>query len=327
MKTDNKKILVTGGAGYVGSHVVKALRDAGKAPVVFDNLSTGLRENLLPGIPFILGDTLSVEQLKQAMSGVDSIIHMAAHKAAGESMTDPGKYASNNLTGTINLLNAAAEAKIKYFVFSSSAAVYGEPEYLPLDEAHPTKPLNFYGYTKLEIENLLCWYSKLKGLRFASLRYFNAAGYDIDGEINGLEREPNNLIPIVLETIMGKRKEVVVFGSDYDTEDGSCIRDYIHVNDLAEAHLSALGYLESQNQDLVVNLGTSKGLSVLEVLRIAREVSGTEFKYTLGPRRAGDPAVVLAKAALAEKLLDWVPKHSDALTLLETSLRAYRHNT
>ena len=327
MKTDNKKILVTGGAGYVGSHVVKALRDAGKAPVVFDNLSTGLRENLLPGIPFILGDTLSAEQLKQAMSGVDSIIHMAAHKAAGESMTDPGKYARNNLTGTINLLNAAAEAKIKYFVFSSSAAVYGEPEYLPLDEAHPTKPLNFYGYTKLEIENLLGWYSKLKGMRFASLRYFNAAGYDIDGEINGLEREPNNLIPIVLETIMGKREEVVVFGSDYDTADGSCIRDYIHVNDLAEAHLSALGYLESHNQDLVVNLGTSKGLSVLEVLRIAREVSGTEFKYTLGPRRAGDPAVVLAKAALAAELLDWVPKHSDAATLLETSLRAYRKST
>ena len=327
MKTDNKKILVTGGAGYVGSHVVKALRDAGKSPVVFDNLSTGLRENLLPDISFILGDTLSAEQLKEAMSGVDSIIHMAAHKAAGESMTDPGKYAMNNLTGTINLLNAAAEAKIKYFVFSSSAAVYGEPEYLPLDEAHPTKPLNFYGYTKLEIENLLGWYSKLKGMRFASLRYFNAAGYDIDGEINGLEREPNNLIPIVLETIMGKREEVVVFGSDYDTDDGSCIRDYIHVNDLAEAHLSALGYLENQNQDLVVNLGTSKGLSVLEVLRIAREVSGTEFKYTLGPRRAGDPAVVLAEASLAEKLLDWTPKHSDAETLLETSLRAYRHNT
>ena len=307
--------------------MVKVLRDAGEAPVVFDNLSTGLRENLLPGIPFILGDTLSAEQLKQAMSGVDSIIHMAAHKAAGESMTNPGKYAMNNLTGTINLLNAAAEAKIKYFVFSSSAAVYGVPKYLPLDEAHPTKPLNFYGYTKLEIENLLGWYSKLKGIRFASLRYFNAAGYDIDGEINGLEKEPNNLIPIVLETIMGKREEVVVFGSDYDTDDGSCIRDYIHVNDLAEAHLSALDYLESQNQDLVVNLGTSKGLSVLEILRIAREVSGTEFKYTLGPRRAGDPAVVLAKASLAEKLLDWVPKHSDAATLVETSLRAYRKST
>ena len=327
MKTDNKKILVTGGAGYVGSHVVKALRDAGEKPVVFDNLSTGLRENLLPGIPFILGDTLSSKPLKQAMSGVDSIIHMAAHKAAGESMTDPGKYATNNLIGTINLLNAAAEANINYFVFSSSAAVYGEPKYLPMDEEHPTEPLNFYGYTKLEIENLLGWYSKLKGMRFASLRYFNAAGYDIDGEIFGLEKEPNNLIPIMLETIIGKREEVMVFGSDYDTDDGSCIRDYIHVNDLAEAHLSALGYLKSQNLNLVVNLGTSKGLSVLELLRIARKVSGTEFKYTLGPRRAGDPAVVLAEAGLAEKLLEWTPKHSDAETLLETSLRAYRKIT
>ena len=324
MKTDNKKILVTGGAGYVGSHVVKALRDAGESPVVFDNLSTGLRENLLPGIPFFLGDTLSPEQLKQAMSGVDSIIHMAAHKAAGESMMVPGKYAINNLNGTINLLNAAAEAKIKYFVFSSSAAVYGEPKYLPLDEEHPTDPLNFYGYTKLEIENLLGWYSKLEDMRFASLRYFNAAGYDVDGEINGLERVPNNLIPILLETIIGKREEVVVFGSDYDTDDGSCIRDYVHVNDIAEAHLSALRYLDSKNQDVVLNLGTSKGLSVLEVLRIAREVSGTDFKYTLGPRRAGDPAVVLAKASLAEKLLHWTPKNSDAKTLLETSLRAYR---
>ena len=251
---------------------------------------------------------------------------MAAHKAAGESMTDPGKYATNNLTGTINLLNAATEAKIKYFVFSSSAAVYGEPKYLPLDEAHPTEPLSFYGYTKLEIESLLVWFSKLKDIRFASLRYFNAAGYDIDGEINGLEIEPNNLIPIVLETIMGKREEVVVFGSDYDTDDGSCIRDYIHVNDLAEAHLKALDYLVSQNQNLVVNLGTSKGLSVLEVLSIARKVSGTDFKFTLGPRRAGDPAVVLAKASLAEKLLHWTPKNSNATTLLETSLRAYRKN-
>ncbi len=327
MRSNNKKILVTGGAGYVGSHVVKALRDAGESPVVFDNLSTGLRENLLPGIPFIQGDTLSTEQIKQAMRGVHSVIHMAACKAAGESMNNPGKYAINNLTGTINLLNAAEEAKIKYFVFSSSAAVYGEPKYLPLDELHPTDPLNFYGYTKLEIENLLGWYSKLKDIRFASLRYFNAAGYDIDGEINGLEKEPNNLIPVVLETIMGKRDEVIVFGSNYQTDDGSCIRDYIHVNDLAEAHLSALNYLVSKNQDLVVNLGTSKGLSVLEIIRFAREVSGTDVKYTLGQRRAGDPAVIVAKASLAEKMLKWTPKNSDALTLLETSLRAYRKSS
>ncbi len=327
MSSEEQKILVVGGAGYIGSHVVKALRDAGKSPVVFDNLSSGLRENLLPEIPFILGDTLFPEQLKPAMSGVDSIIHMAALKAAGESMTEPEKYAKNNISGTVNLLNAATAAKVKYFVFSSSAAVYGEPQYLPLDEAHPAEPLNFYGYTKLIIENLLRWYSQLRGMRFSSLRYFNAAGYDVDGELNGLEHEPNNLLPIVLETIMGRREKVEVFGTDYDTRDGSCIRDYVHVSDLADAHLRALDYLKCENQDLVVNLGTSKGLSVLEIMQIAREVSGAEFKYTLGPRRAGDPAVVLAKADLAAELLGWRAKHSDAQTLLETSLRAYRQSS
>ena len=327
MSSEEQKVLVVGGAGYIGSHVVKALRDAGKSPVVFDNLSSGLRENLLPEIPFVLGDTLFPEQLKPAMSGVDSIIHMAALKAAGESMTEPEKYAKNNISGTVNLLNAATAAKVKYFVFSSSAAVYGEPQYLPLDEAHPAEPLNFYGYTKLIIENLLRWYSQLRGMRFSSLRYFNAAGYDVDGELNGLEHEPNNLLPIVLETIMGRREKVEVFGTDYDTRDGSCIRDYVHVSDLADAHLRALDYLKRENQDLVVNLGTSKGLSVLEIMQIAREVSGAEFKYTLGPRRAGDPAVVLAKADLAAELLGWRAKHSDAQTLLETSLRAYRQSS
>ena len=326
MDSEKKIVLVVGGAGYIGSHVVKALRNAGKSPVVFDNLSSGLRENLLPGIPFIFGDTLKPEQLKAAMKGVDSIIHMAALKAAGESMAEPEKYAENNISGTINLLNAATAAKVKYFVFSSSAAVYGEPQYLPMDESHPTTPMNFYGHTKLAIENLLRWYSQLKGLRFSSLRYFNAAGYDVDGELNGLEHEPNNLLPIVLETIVGRRKKVEVFGTDYDTRDGSCIRDYIHVSDLADAHLKALDYLKHENQDLVINLGTSNGLSVLEIMQIAREVSGQEFNYTLGPRRAGDPAVVFAKAELAEELLDWKPKHSDAQTLLETTLRAYRRS-
>jgi len=327
MDSENKIVLVVGGAGYIGSHVVKALRDAGESPVVFDNMSSGLQENLLRGIPFIKGDTLFPEQLASAMKGVDSIIHMAALKAAGESMAEPEKYAENNISGTINLLNAATAAKVKYFVFSSSAAVYGEPQYLPLDESHPTAPMNFYGHTKLAIENLLRWYSQLKGLRFSSLRYFNAAGYDVDGELNGLEHEPNNLLPIVLETIVGRRKIVEVFGTDYDTRDGSCIRDYIHVSDLADAHLKALDYLKHENQDLVINLGTSNGLSVLEIMQIAREVSGQEFNYTLGPRRAGDPAVVLAKAELAKELLDWMPKHSDANTLLETTLRAYRHGS
>ena len=326
MSTEKQKILVVGGAGYIGSHVVKALRDAGKRPIVFDNLSSGLRENLLDGIPFIFGDLLFPEQLKFALEGVDSVIHLAALKAAGESMVEPEKYAKNNLCGTINLLNAVTAASVKNFVFSSSAAVYGEPQYLPMDEAHPTEPMNFYGYTKLGIENLLRWYSQLRGLRFCSLRYFNAAGYDVDGELNGLEQEPNNLLPIVLETIMGKREKVEVFGTDYETGDGSCIRDYVHVGDLADAHLCALDYLNDKKLDLLVNLGTSKGLSVFEVLRIAREVCAAEFKVTLGPRRIGDPAVILAKADLATELLGWRPKHSDAHTLLKTTLHAYRQN-
>ena len=326
MSTEKQKILVVGGAGYIGSHVVKVLRDAGKSPIVFDNLSTGLRENLLSGIHFIFGDLLIPEQLKSAMEGVDSVIHLAALKAAGESMIEPEKYAENNLCGTINLLNAATAANVKNFVFSSSAAVYGEPQYLPMDEAHPTEPMNFYGYTKLGIENLLRWYSQLRGLRYCSLRYFNAAGYDVDGELNGLEQQPNNLLPIVLETIMGKRDKVEVFGTDYETEDGSCIRDYVHVTDLADAHLRALDYLNDKKEDLLVNLGTSNGLSVLEVLRIAREVCAAEFKVTLGPRRVGDPAVVLAKADLAAELLGWKPKYSDAHSLLKTTLRAYRQS-
>lgn len=324
MTLKNQKILVVGGAGYIGCHVVKALRDSGKSPVVFDNLSSGLKQNLLSGVPFIFGDILSPEQLKKAMFNVGSIIHLAAFKSSGESMSQIDKYAVNNISGTINLLNAASEAKIKYFVFSSSAAVYGNPQYLPLDEYHPTKPLNFYGHTKLEIEELLRWYSKLKGIRFSSLRYFNAAGYDVDGELNGLEKEPNNLLPIVLETIMGKREKVEVFGTDYETRDGSCIRDYIHVNDLASAHLLSLDFLRQENRDFVINLGTSNGISVLEIIKFAREVAETEFNYSLGPRRIGDPAIVIAKADLALKLLGWRPNYSDPKTLIRTMLRAYR---
>ena len=324
MSLKDKKVLVVGGAGYIGSHVVKALRDANKNPIVFDNFSTGLKQNLLQGIPFICGDILIPEQLKKAMKNVDSIIHLAAFKSSEESMSQPEKYALNNISGTINLLNVAAESKIKYFVFSSSASVYGKPKYLPLDENHPTNPMNFYGQTKLEIENLLKWYSQLRGIRFSSLRYFNAAGYDIDGELNGLEGNPNNLLPIVLETIVGKREKVEVFGTDYKTRDGSCIRDYVHVNDLARAHLLALDFIKNKDQNLIVNLGTSKGKSVLEILKIAKEVSGNDFQITFGSRRIGDPAIVLAKADLALELIGWEPIHSDAQTLLSTMLRAYR---
>ena len=324
MNTSTPDILVVGGAGYIGSHVVKALRDAGRKPVVFDNLSTGLRENLFPDIPFIHGDLLIPEQVRTAMRGIRSVIHLAALKAAGDSMLEPERYALHNLNGTVNLLHAAGTAGVRHFVFSSSAAVYGEPQYLPLDENHPTEPANFYGQTKLQIEMLLSWFSRLRNMRYAGLRYFNAAGYDPDGEVRGLEKEPNNLLPLVLETLLGWRGNLEVYGTDYDTEDGSCIRDYIHVSDLADAHLRALSFLEEQDEDLVVNLGTSKGISVLEILDAAKKVSGMDLPVILSDRRPGDPAVVLASAEKAERLLEWSPAFSDVETILKTMLAAYR---
>ncbi|MEC7631772.1 MAG: UDP-glucose 4-epimerase GalE [SAR324 cluster bacterium] len=324
MNTSTPDILVVGGAGYIGSHVVKALRDAGRQPVVFDNLSTGLRENLFPDIPFIHGDLLIPEQVRAAMRGIRSVIHLAALKAAGDSMLEPERYALNNLNGTVNLLHAAGIAGVRHFVFSSSAAVYGEPQYLPLDENHPTEPANFYGQTKLQIEMLLSWFSRLRNMRYAGLRYFNAAGYDPDGEVRGLEKEPNNLLPLVLETLLGWRENLEVYGTDYDTEDGSCIRDYIHVSDLADAHLRALSFLEEQDEDLVLNLGTSKGISVLEILDAARKVSGVDLPVIHSDRRPGDPAVVLASAEKAERLLEWSPAFSDVETILKTMLAAYR---
>ena len=324
MNTSTPDILVVGGAGYIGSHVVKALRDAGRQPVVFDNLSTGLRENLFPEIPFIHGDLLIPEQVRAAMRGIRSVVHLAALKAAGDSMLEPERYALHNLNGTVNLLHAAGTAGVRHFVFSSSAAVYGEPQYLPLDENHPTEPANFYGQTKLQIEMLLSWFSRLRNMRYAGLRYFNAAGYDPDGEVRGLEKEPNNLLPLVLETLLGWRENLEVYGTDYDTEDGSCIRDYIHVSDLADAHLRALNFLEEQDEDLVVNLGTSRGISVLEILDAARKVSGMDLPVILSDRRPGDPAVVLASAEKAERLLEWSPAFSDVETILKTMLAAYR---
>jgi len=324
MNTSTPDILVVGGAGYIGSHVVKALRDAGRQPVVFDNLSTGLRENLFPEIPFIHGDLLIPEQVRAAMRGIRSVVHLAALKAAGDSMLEPERYALHNLNGTVNLLHAAGTAGVRHFVFSSSAAVYGEPQYLPLDENHPTEPANFYGQTKLQIEMLLSWFSRLRNMRYAGLRYFNAAGYDPDGEVRGLEKEPNNLLPLVLETLLGWRENLEVYGTDYDTEDGSCIRDYIHVSDLADAHLRALSFLEEQDEDLVLNLGTSKGISVLEILDAARKVSGMDLPVIHSDRRPGDPAVVLASAEKAERLLEWSPAFSDVETILKTMLAAYR---
>jgi UDP-glucose 4-epimerase len=321
-------ILVIGGAGYIGSHVVREFLDEGHSVTVFDNLSSGLRENLFPKASFIYGDILDYTGLLRAARNkgeppFDGLIHLAAFKAAGESMIKPQKYSMNNISGTINILNVAVEAAIRKFVFSSSAAVYGEPTYLPLDEKHPTAPENYYGFTKCEIERFLEWYDRLKHIRFASLRYFNAAGYDVHGRITGLEQRPANLLPVVMEAALGKRPAMQVFGNDYATPDGTCIRDYVHVSDLAAGHLSAMHYLATKKQSLIVNLGSEAGFSVLDVIAAARRITGKPIPVTMAPRRPGDPACLTASAQYARDTLGWTAKHSDLDTLISTTWKAY----
>jgi len=319
------QVLVIGGAGYLGSHVVKDLLNAGHAVTVFDNLSSGLRENLFPESTYVHGDILQyLGLLKTMQSGFDAVFHFAAFKAAGESMFFPEKYSVNNITGTLNILNAMCETGIAMIVFSSSAAVYGSPEYLPLDESHPTNPDNYYGFTKLEIERFFTWYERLKGIKFAALRYFNAAGYDVEGVVTGLEQNPANLLPVTLETACGMRPKLVIFGNDYHTKDGTCIRDYIHVNDLSIGHLQALDYLTRTGKSLIVNLATGVGHSVLEVYQKAKEITGIDIPMEIGQRRKGDPAALYAVATRARELLGFVPKYSDLDTLVASMWKIYK---
>jgi len=320
------KILVIGGAGYIGSHVARELLDRGHTVTVFDNLSSGLQENLFSEAEFIHGDILRYEQLCAAMRKNEAAVYLAAFKAVGESMLKPEKYSVNNITGAVNLLNAAGETGLKYIVFSSSAAVYGEPAYTPIDEKHPTNPENYYGFTKLEIEKFLFWYDRLKGIRYASLRYFNAAGYDVKGRISGLEQNPANLLPVIMEAACGMRKELAVFGNDYDTPDGTCIRDYIHVSDLAVAHALALDYVCKNDKSLTVNLGSETGTSVLEMLEAARRITGKPIPSRIAERRPGDPAKLTASAGLARSLLGWKAEYSDLDTLVQTSWEAYQRH-
>ena len=319
------KILVTGGAGYIGSHVVYELIDQGHDVTILDDMSLGLEENIDPRSIFVQGSTHSDSDLDSVLSvGFDGIIHLAAWKAAGESMTDPAKYAHNNLIGTINLLNACDRHGIKRFVFSSTSSVYGNPEYIPIDENHPTDPISYYGETKLQVEKNLKWLSELKGIRFGVLRYFNAAGYDIKGRIKGRERNALNLIPIAMEVAAGIREKMQVFGENYDTHDGTGVRDYIHVSDLAIAHMKALNYISENDKDLLVNLATGEGHSVLDVINKSKEVSGKDIPFDIVGRRAGDPATVVAVSNRANKVLDWSTKYSDLDTLIRTAWDVYK---
>ena len=319
------KILVTGGAGYVGSHVVYELIDQGHDVTILDDMSLGLEENIDPRSIFVQGSTHSDSDLDSVLSvEFDGIIHLAAWKAAGESMTDPARYSHNNLIGTINLLNACDRHGIKRFVFSSTSSVYGNPVYIPIDENHPTEPISYYGETKLQVEKNLKWFSQLKGIRFGVLRYFNAAGYDIKGRIKGRERNALNLIPIAMEVAAGIREKMQVFGNNYDTHDGTGVRDYIHVSDLATAHMKALNYISENDKDLLVNLATGEGHSVLDVINKSKEVSGKEIPFDIVGRRAGDPSTVIAESNRANKVLDWSAKYSDLDTLIRTAWNVYK---
>jgi UDP-glucose 4-epimerase len=318
------KILVVGGAGYIGSHVVREFLDGGHEVAVFDDLSSGLRENLFPDARFTEGTIHDYPTILAAMRGKDAVIHLAAAKAAGESMLKPEKYSVQNLCGSVNILNAAVEAGVGKLVFSSSAATYGEPKYLPIDEKHPTEPENYYGFTKLEIERILSWYDKLKGLRYAALRYFNAAGYDTRGRIAGLEKNPANLIPVIMEAAAGMRPSVKVFGDDYPTKDGTGVRDYVHVSDLARGHVAALDWISKSDKSLVVNFGSGEGLSVLELIEEARRVTGRPIPVEMGGRRPGDPACLYASSALAKKLFNWEARDSSASSLISSTWSAYK---
>jgi UDP-glucose 4-epimerase len=299
------------------------LIDAGHDVVILDDMSLGCVENIHDKAEFVESSTLDEAMLDEVLAkNIDAVVHLAAFKAAGESMTDPEKYSRNNLNGTTNVLNAMMKHNVMTFVFSSTAAVYGYPEYLPVDEDHSLKPINYYGFTKLAIEEMLKWYDQLKGLKYAALRYFNAAGYDVQGRIHGLEKSPQNLLPIVMEVASGVRKSMDVFGDDYATKDGTGIRDYIHVNDLASAHVSALEYLQ-ENDSLTVNLATGEGYSVMDVIKEAETISGHAINYNIVDRRPGDPAELIATSKQANELLNWEAKNSDLNTILKSMWNVY----
>lgn len=304
------KVLVTGGAGYIGSHTAKALAAAGHEPIVFDNLSLGHRWAVRWG-PLVEGDLADKALLARVMQqyGVEAVIHFAASSAVGESMQNPRKYFRNNVVNTQNLLDAMMDSRVKTIVFSSTCATYGDPEQLPITEAHPQRPKSPYGESKLFIEKMMRWYGEAYDLRWSALRYFNAAGADLDGEIGENHTPETHLIPLAIEAAMGKRAYMEIFGTEYATKDGSAIRDYIHVSDLADAHVRALEYLAGGGDSMALNLGTGDGYSVREVISTVERVSNTSVPVRLTIPRPGDPAVLVADASEARRVLGWEPTY------------------
>ena len=306
------RILVTGGAGYIGSHMVKLLAETGAEVTVLDDLSTGHAE-AVRNAKFVRGDIADVPATRDVLqkSGIEAVVHFAASSLVGESMSDPLKYYRRNVGGTVALVEAMRQAKVMRLVFSSTAAVYGDPVRLPIDEAHPTHPVNPYGSSKLAIERMLAECSTAYGLGAVTLRYFNAAGADPSGGLGERHDPETHLIPLVLQAASGRRASISVFGNDWPTRDGTCVRDYIHVSDLCVAHLQALEWLEKGGRYEAFNLGNGDGATVLEVIEAARRVTGKPIKVDQAARRAGDPATLVADAAKARRVLGWRPARGD----------------
>lgn len=321
-------IMVLGGAGYIGSHTVRLLNQCEYPVTVFDNLSTGHREAVPPEANFIYGDLLDKKSIDAAIkkSKPDMVVHFAAASQVGESMINPAKYYNNNVIGTINLLNSLMENQVKYIVFSSTAAVYGEPATVPITEENKCLPTNVYGRTKLMIENILKDFDQAYGLKYVCLRYFNACGADPSGAI-GEDHDPEtHLIPIIMQVISGLRDKLVIYGEDYPTADGTCVRDYVHVHDLAVAHKLALDYLLAKESSGIFNLGNGNGFSVKQIIEAVRKVTGIEFPYTVGARRAGDPATLVASSNLARSVLSWQPRYNVIEDIIQTAWKWHESN-
>lgn len=306
------RILVLGGAGYIGSHAVYQLIDEGMEVVVVDNLETGHREAVHPKAVFYEGDIRNASFLNSVFEkeAIDEVLHFAANSLVGESMENPLKYFDNNVYGTQVLLKAMVDHGVKKIVFSSTAATYGEPEAVPITELMPTNPGNTYGETKLTMEKMMKWTALAHGLKFVSLRYFNVAGARESAEIGEDHRPESHLVPLILQTALGQRNDITVFGDDYDTADGTCIRDYVHVVDLIQAHLLALAYLRNGGESDVFNIGSSQGFSVKEMIDAARTVTGKDIPVKIGARRAGDPGTLIASSDKARSVLGWNPVHT-----------------
>lgn len=315
------KVLVTGGAGYIGSHTVDQLRKEGHEVVVYDNLSKGHKNAVPTGVKLIVGDLRDQGLLQSVLTEnqIEAVVHFAADSLVGESMVEPAKYYHNNVVATLALLDAMRECKVGKIVFSSTAAVYGQPDHSPISEEMPTQPTNVYGRTKLVIEGMLADFSMAYGLRYVILRYFNAAGALVGGQIGEDHTPESHLLPLILQTALGQRPAISIYGTDYDTADGTCIRDYIHVMDLADAHVRALGHLATGGEPRIYNLGSEQGFSVREVIEQAKVVTGIDFTVCEAVRRAGDPGVLVASAAKIREELGWLPMHSELSTIITSA--------